>query len=183
MDHARRVFDLGLRLADAERADSEVVGAAALTHDIHRTMGAADEYVDPADSLSEVREILEQTAFPAEKLDSVLHCVAVHDEYDFRGDDRTPETIEAEILQDADNLDAIGAVGIARNFAFTGVVGNPLWVPQGDEYSGLSHFDDKLFHLQDEMNTDTAKSLAENRHAFMKAFVEQFKREWNGIDG
>lgn len=183
MDHVRRVFKLGLRLADAEGADREVVSAGALTHDIHRAMGAANEYVDPSDSLSEVRAILERTEFPAEKIDSVLHCVAVHDEYDFRGSDRPAKTIEAEILQDADNLDAIGAVGIARNFAFTGVVGNPLWDSQDEEYSGLGHFDDKLFHLQDEMNTDTAKVIAEDRHAFMKEFVERFKREWNGRDG
>jgi uncharacterized protein len=179
MDHVLRVFETGMRLADAEGADSEVVGAAALTHDIHRAMGEDDEYVDPADSLSEVRAILERIDFPTEKIDAVLHCVAVHDEYDFRGSNRPAETIEAEILRDADNLDAIGAIGIARNFAFTGVVGHPLWDPQGEEYSGLYHFEDKLFHLQNEMNTETARVMAEDRHAFMVEFVERFKREWD----
>lgn len=153
--HAQRVFRLGMRLADVEGADTEIVGAAALTHDLHRVMGD-DGSVDPIDSLPEVRTILERTDFPSEKIDAVCHCVAVHDEYEFRGVDRPAETTEAEILQDADNLDAIGAIGIARNFAFTGVVGNPLWDPDGEEYSGLYHFEDKLFRLRDEMNTETA---------------------------
>lgn len=178
MDHAWRVFSLGIELAEAEGADSEVVGAGALTHDIHRVMGGTVESVDPAETLPEVRAILEQTDFPNEKIDAVEHCVAVHDEYDFRGSDRPAETIEAEILRDADNLDAMGAIGIARCFAFTGVDGRPLWDPQDEEYSGLYHFEDKLFHLRDEMNTETARAIAEGRHAFMMEFVERFKEEW-----
>ena len=182
MDHAWRVFSLGIELAEAEGADSEVVGAGALTHDIHRAVGGTDESVDPAETLPEVRVILEQTDFPNEKIDAVEHCVAVHDEYEFRGSDRPAETIEAKILRDADNLDAMGAIGIARCFAFTGVGGRPLWDPDGEKYSGLYHFEDKLFHLRDEMNTKTARAMAEDRHTFMVEFVERFKQEWNGED-
>jgi uncharacterized protein len=182
MDHAWRVFSLGIELAETEGADSEVVGAAALTHDIHRAMEENGESVDPVDTLPEVRAILEQTNFPEEKIDAVEHCVAVHDEYEFRGSDRPAETIEAEILRDADNLDAMGAIGIARCFAFTGVDGRPLWDPQGSEYSGLYHFEDKLFRLRDEMNTETAREMAEDRHTFMMEFVDRFKQEWNGED-
>lgn len=180
MAHAWRVFDVGVRLADIENANCDVVGAAALTHDVHRSMGADGEYVHPEDTLSEVRAILETTEFPAEHIADVLHCVEVHDEYDVRGIERPAETIEAEILRDADNLDAIGAVGIARNFAFTGVVGNPLWAPDGQEYSGLGHFHDKLYHLKEEMNTDAARSVAKRRHEFLELFEEQFKKEWGG---
>lgn len=82
-----------------------------------------------------------------------IHRV-VDDEYEFRGIERPAETTEAEILRDADNLDAMGTVGIARNFAYTGVVGNPLWDPSGQEYSGVGHFYDKLLELKDEMNTE-----------------------------
>lgn len=180
LDHAWRVFNSGMKIADEEGADSDVVGAAALTHDIHRAMGGDDEYISPEDSLSEVRSVLETTSFPSEKIPSVLHCVEVHEEYEFKGEENPAQTIEALILQDADNLDAIGAVGIARNFAFTGVIGNRLWAPNTDDYSGLGHFDDKLFHLKDEMNTKTAQTLAEERHEFLEEFTERFKKEWYG---
>lgn len=179
MDHAWRVFDLGTEIAEAEGADREIVGAAALTHDVHRAMDG-NETVHPTKSLSEVRGVLERAAFPDEKISAVLHCVEVHDEYDYRGVEYPAESLEAEILQDADNLDAIGAVGIARNFAFTGAYGNPLWDPEGDEPSGISHCYDKLLKLKDEMNTATARELAAERHDFLAEFVERFEREWEG---
>lgn len=180
MAHAWRVLNVGIRLAEAEGADIEIVGAAALTHDLHRAMGEDDREVDPSESLPEVRAVLEAVAFPEEKVSPVLHCVEVHDEYAYKGGENPAETVEAEILQDADNLDAIGAIGVARNFAFTGVVGNPLWVPDGEKHSGLGHFDDKLLHLRDEMNTTVARAIAEERHAFVEEFAERFKREWHG---
>lgn len=180
IDHAWRVFNLGTRLADVHSADIDVVGGAALTHDIHRSMGADDEYVPPEESLSTVQSVLESTSFPENKIPEVVHCVEVHEEYEFERDENPAETIEALILQDADNLDAIGAVGIARNFAFTGVAGNRLWAPDTDEYSGLGHFSDKLLHLKDEMNTVEAREIAENRHEFLTEFQERFKKEWVG---
>ncbi|WP_162224521.1 HD domain-containing protein [Halorussus amylolyticus] len=179
MDHARRVFDLATRLAEIEGADREVVGAAALTHDVHRAMNGT-EAVHPEESLPEVRTVLERAGFPEAKIPAVLHCVEVHDEYDYRGVERPAESVEAEILRDADNLDAIGAVGIARNFAFTGVYGNPLWDPDGDGPSGIGHCYDKLLELEDEMHTDAARELAADRHDFLTAFVERFEREWFG---
>ncbi|WP_396612900.1 HD domain-containing protein [Haloferax sp. S1W] len=180
LDHAWRVFNVGVKIAEREDADCDIVGAGALTHDIHRSMGEDGEYVPPADSLPAVRSVLEATAFPDEKIPAVLHCVEVHEEYEFDGGENPAETTEALVLQDADNLDAIGAVGIARNFAFTGVVGNRLWAPDTDEYSGLGHFDDKLLHLKDEMNTAAARAVAEERHAFLVEFAERFTEEWYG---
>lgn len=180
LDHAWCVFNLGVKIAEVEGADREVVGASALTHDIHRAMGDDDEYIPPEESLSEIRSILETTGFPREKIPSVLHCVEVHEEYEFDGGENPAETIEARILQDADNLDAIGAVGIARNFAFTGVVGNRLWAPETDEPSGLDHVYEKLLHLEAELNTTAAQTIAEERHEFLETFVERFKKEWDG---
>lgn len=165
------------RLAAAEDADTQVVGGAALTHDIHRAMGDDGEYVHPEESVSEVRAVLDATTFPQEKIPDVIHCVTVHDEYDYRDETRPAETIEAEILRDADNLDAIGAVGVARCFAFTGVTGNPLWTTD-DGPSAIGHFHEKLLKLKDEMHTDAARSLAEDRHAFLETFLERFEREW-----
>lgn len=174
------MFLLGTRLARETGADEAVVQAAALTHDLHRSMGDDGEYVHPEASLPAVREILVAAAFPEPRIPDVCHCVEVHDEYAFRGMDQSPETIEAEVLRDADNLDAIGAVGIARDFAFTGVVGNPLWDPAGEGYSGLGHFEDKLLHLADEMHTDAARELAAGRHTFLVTFKERFEQEWYG---
>jgi uncharacterized protein len=179
MDHAWRVFDLGIRIAEVEGADADVVGAAALTHDIHRAMGDTMD-VHPAASLDEVRAVLETAGFPEELIPAVLHCVKVHDEYEFRGIDHPAESLEAAVLRDADNLDAMGAVGIARTFAFSGVAGHRLWDPSESEYSALDHFPEKLFRLRDEMHTDTAREIAAERHEFMESFVERFHAEWRG---
>jgi uncharacterized protein len=179
LHHAWRVFDLATTIAEAEGADVEVVGAAALTHDVHRVVDGTG-FVHPEETLDEVRAVLERAGFPEETLDAVLHCVAVHDEYEFRGEAVRADTLEAEVLRDADNLDAMGAVGVARCFAFTGVHGNPLWDPSGDDYSGLGHFRDKLLRLPDEMHTETARDIAADRHAFLAEFVERFEREWHG---
>lgn len=180
MHHAWRVFMLGTRLARETGADEAVVQAAALTHDLHRTMGDPGEYIPPETSLPDVRAILEEAGCPEPVVSAVLHCVAVHDTYAYRGLERPPETVEAEVLRDADNLDAMGAVGIARTFAFTGIVGNPLWEPTGEGYSGLGHFEDKLLRLVDELHTEPARALAEERHAFLETFVDRFEAEWFG---
>ena len=179
MAHVWRVFALSMRLAEEEAANERVLGAAALTHDLHRVLGDG-EYVHPEESLPAVRAILERVGFPEELIPPVLHCVEVHDEYSYRERYRDAESCEAEILRDADNLDAMGAVGIARTFAFTGAYGNPLWEPEEGAPSGRRHFDDKLFRLVEEMHTETARELAADRHRYMEAFVERFEREWCG---
>lgn len=179
LDHAWRVFLLGSRIAETAGADPTVIQAAALTPDLHRSVGNVGDYVHPEEALEDVRHVLEAAGTPPETVEAVCHCV-VHDEYEFRGVDRPAETLEAEGHRDADNLDATGAVGVARDFAFTGVVGNPLWDPTGEEHSGLGHFEDKLLRLVDEMHTDAARELAEERHAVLERFKARFEREWFG---
>ncbi len=178
--HAWRVFSLGTRIAREEGGDPQVVGAAALTHDIHRTVGGPTEPVDPGDTVEEVATVLDRAGFPDEKVDPVCHCVAVHDEYEYRGIDRPAETLEAKILRDADNLDAMGAVGIARTFMFSGTAGHDLWLPANEDYSALDHFDEKLLNLREEMHTESAREMAAERHAFLEDFVERFQQEWYG---
>ncbi len=178
--HAWRVFRVATDLA-AERpaADREVVGVAALVHDVHRAMGAErGEYVHPEESLEEVESVLAAASFPATKRDAVLHCVALHEEYAFRGDRREGDRIEVELLRDADNLDAMGAVGVARCFAYAGAHGNPMWADDGS--SAVEHFEAKLLELREEMHTDAARELAEERHAFLERFLERFRAEWFG---
>lgn len=179
MDHVWRVFRLSQRFADELDADREVVGCAALTHDLHRVVGNGTG-CDPEETLADVAAILENAGVDRDRISAVQHCVAVHDDLSFRQEDPQPETLEAEILRDADNLDAMGAIGVARTFAFGGAHGTPLWDPDGDEYSQLYHFEDKLLRLREELHTDPARRLAEERHAFLQEFFERFRAEWNG---
>ncbi|QLD87367.1 metal-dependent phosphohydrolase [Natronomonas halophila] len=219
--HGWRVFHTAMELADDyPHADREVLGAAALTHDIHRAMGAAaGEFVHPEESLDEVEAVLAAVDFPPEKRDAVLHCVALHEEYEFREDDqgeasegassaerssadrssgrgpredgegwrpasrddrRDGDRIEVDLLRDADNLDAMGAVGVARCFVYTGAHDRPMWTPDSDEPSAIDHFHEKLLNLNDEMHTDAAREVAESRHDFLETFLERFEDEWYG---
>ena len=133
-------------------------------------------------TLEDVEAILTEAGVTnSATIDAVKHCVAVHDDFDYRGDPRSPDTVEAAVLQDADNLDALGAVGVGRCFAFGGDRGLPLWRPGGgDDPCVLGHFDEKLFKLQDECNTETARAMAADRIAFLEEFAERFRREWRG---
>lgn len=188
--HLQRVYNLGMKIADEEGGDKDVIGAACLTHDIHRVMGDG-EFVSPEESLPRVEEILNAANYDEDKIDDVLYCVEVHEEYDFEDNPNRAESLEAEIVQDADNLDAMGAVGIGRTFKFAGAHGNPMWNPER-EYNGelyqkeslsdstIYHFHEKLLKLKDNMNTETAQEIAEERHEYMENFVDRFKKEWQG---
>ncbi|WP_232703442.1 HD domain-containing protein [Halobacterium wangiae] len=193
--HAWRVNRVGTRIAEAEDADPRIVGVAALVHDLHRIRG--DGFTHPEETIPEVREILADADVPADLVDPVCHCVAVHEEYDFEDDPLTAETVEAEVLQDADNLDAIGAVGIARAFQFGGAHGNLMWdvdrpLPEEEAYEKDAGIDDdapgstfhhvhaKLLRLHENMNTETGREIAAERHAFLEEFAERFAAEWEG---
>lgn len=196
--HHRRVARIADRIAAAEDADRVVVAGAALVHDVHRAMGPDDEYVHPRESLPVVGEILRDAGFPGRALDGVEHAVAVHDEYPFEPNPAAVETLEAAILQDADNVDAIGAVGVARCFAHAGQHGSRLYDPEydpafdlaGEDYhkdgdgegstSAFAHFHRKLLKLADATNTDAGARLAEPRHDFLETFVDRFEDEWWG---
>jgi uncharacterized protein len=179
MHHVWRVFRLAQRFAGELGADREVVGCAALTHDLHRALGEGTG-CPPEETLEEVAAVLRDAGVDDDAVAAVQHCVAVHDDLAFRGEDPQPETPEAEILRDADNLDAIGAIGVARTFAFGGVHGTPLWDPDGEEYSQLYHFEDKLRRLRGEFHTAPARELAADRLAFLETFYERFRAEWHG---
>lgn len=190
VDHLWRVYRLGRRLADAEEADFEVVGAAALVHDLHRVRG--EGFVHPRETIPEIRDVLVEANFPDEKHNAVCHCVEYHEEYEFATEcslDHVPTT-EERVLRDADNLDALGAIGLARTFTFGAHHGQGLYDPDrevDDAYDRenrdntvIQHVHEKLLRLPDAMETDTGRVLAADRAAFIKRFVEQFEAEWCG---
>jgi uncharacterized protein len=118
-----------------------------------------------------------------------MFCIKNHEVYDWR---KTKKKIskEAQILQDADRLDAIGAIGIARCFTFGGWYGRSIWNPNEKpkiytkftktKKSSITHFYEKLLRLKDDMNTKTGRKIAEKRHKFMELYLKEFFKEWEG---
>lgn len=190
--HLHRVLSLALHLQEKEGGDRLVIGVSALLHDVHRLMEKeSGVYCPPVDSLPTVEKLLKEIDFPKEYITKVLHSIEYHEEYGFTKDGKTVKDIETLVLQDADNIDAIGAVGIGRTFAFGGAHGVSMWVPEvpfnediydasKKDLSTIHHFYSKLFKLEENMNTKTAKSMAKERTDFMRKFVEQFISEWKG---
>lgn len=171
--HIERVVINARKILEKEKADPFLVELAAWVHDIgdyklHNGVDKSEVLITDflksinVDDLTiaKVNEIVSQVSFS-------------------KGN--KPTSVEAEIVQDADRLDAIGAVGIARCFAYGGSVGNLLYNPedQSENSSSIQHFYDKLFKLKDLMNTKTAKEIAIERHQFMEKFVQTFYREVN----
>jgi uncharacterized protein len=188
-DHVLRVTAMAERIAALEDADGQIVRAAALLHDISRLEDTAllmhaDPETDHAVLAARaVRKLLadEPTAF----VDAVAHCIEAHR---FRNN-IDPTTIEAKALFDADKLDSIGAIGVARAFAYAGTLGNPLWgdIPAGytPEKRDKTHtprheFELKLKHIKDRLYTASGKRIAEERHAFMVSFFDRMAVEVRG---
>jgi len=183
--HVERVYNLAIRIAKEENADLDVVKAAALLHDIARAMEDEGKIEDhTVEGAKMARRILEEVNFPKEKIDKVIHCIEVHR---FRKGIKTKD-LEAKILQDADRLDIIGAIGIARVFARGGWENMPIHdpsIPPKERYDGRSstsvnHIYEKNLKVKDTLNTSTAKEIAEERHKFLKQFLERFLKEWKG---
>lgn len=189
--HVDRVRRTALRLAREEGADPFVVELAALLHDVwDHKLHDGDDTVAPR----EIRRWLQAAGTDETAIAHVCEIVAG---VSFKGAGvATPmRTPEGAVVQDADRLDAIGAVGIARAFAFGGSRGRPLHDPETepelhatfDAYRAgqggtTHHFHEKLFLLRDRMNTASARRLAETRHRFMEEYLRRFLDEWNGED-
>ena len=190
--HLRRTLNIALTIQEKEGGDRLVVAVSAFLHDIHRIIQKETGiFCSPKDSLPKVKELLDLTSLGEAQKGKILHCIEYHEEYDFSHEGKTVSDIETQILQDADNLDAIGAIGIGRTFAFGGANGVTMWDPERpvdreafDESehdpSTIHHFHSKLLKLKNNMNTATAKGMAEERHRFMELFLQEFLDEWNG---
>ena len=184
--HTLRVWRLAARIAEAEGADSESVQLAALLHDVDDRKLSPETYANKDNA----RRFLTENKVDEGKIDEICRIIG---EIAF-SEGRVPSTIEGKCVQDADRLDAIGAIGIARAFAYGGnhnrLMHHPDIAPNPnmtkEEYSKsesttLNHFYEKLFKLADIMNTDTAKAIAMERDAYMRGFVDEFLNEWEGI--
>jgi uncharacterized protein len=184
-DHVLRVLALAERFAEAEGADLEIVRAAALLHDIARGQGdrMTSDHAELGADLA--RHLL--AGHPAQKVEAVAHAIAAHR---FRTGPE-PQTLEAKILHDADKLDAIGAIGVARAFAYGGHEGQRLWAevfPGYEESQATRHehtpvheYQMKLLKIQDRLLTEGAQRFAVQRHVFMVAFFERLDQEVLGL--
>lgn len=193
VSHLKRVMNIALKLQEKEGGNRVIIGLSAYLHDIHRIMqNQIGKYVSPAASIPKVKEILSVTNLTKIEIDEICYCIEHHENYNWNGNNVT--NLNALIVQDADNLDALGAIGIGRTFNYGGAHNAKMYdesVPinnsddytefNGDDESTIHHFYHKLFKLGDNMNTMSAKQIAKNRTDYMKNFVSEFLDEWNGI--
>jgi uncharacterized protein len=186
-EHTERVYRLCLHIGQVEMADLEVLAIAAYLHDVGRLyQDETKGRVCHAEKGAEMAAtLLEGSDIPSEKKTSILHCIRSHR---FRGNHK-PQTLEAKILFDADKLDAIGAIGIARAFLFAGEVGAKLHeshidpadtAPYTEEDTGYREYKLKLSRVKDRMLTREGRRMAEARHAFMTQFFDRFVDEYEG---
>ncbi|RIJ41571.1 HD domain-containing protein [Pontibacter oryzae] len=187
--HIFRVWNNAKNIAAGEQANLFVVELAALLHDIgDHKFHNGDESVGPRMA----REWLQKYDLEGDLIEHI--CQIIQDlSYKGAGTSSSMHTLEGRIVQDADRLDAIGAIGIARTFAYGGHKNREIYDPaiapvMHDSFEAyknstaptINHFYEKLLLLKDRMHTETARQLAQQRHAYMEAFLEQFYAEWNG---
>ena len=185
--HTMRVYNLATRIAKCEHANIEIVQLVALLHDVDDFKLSPQTHATKANA----RNFLLQNNVDQAVVEQICQMI---EEISFVGTDTVvPQTLEGRCVQDADRLDAIGAIGIARAFAFGGNHNRLMYDPndapklnmtkeqyRSSKSNTINHFYEKLFHLAELMNTPTAKAIAHERHCYMQQFVEQFLAEWNG---
>ena len=188
--HIHRVWKNALAICEIEKADSFVVQLAALLHDLDDWKFNEHDDETPL----RARAWLDSCNVDPAAADSVCRII-MRISYKGAGVEEKMDSLEGFIVQDADRLDAIGAVGIGRAFAYGGFKNRPLYDPDSppqmhssfEEYKNsksatINHFYEKLLLLKDMMNTKTGKRIAEERHEVMVKFLDQFMAEWEGKD-
>ena len=188
-EHALRVQRLSTSIAEVEGGDGDLIRCLALVHDMCRPweIRTGKSHFGP-EALAIIDQTLTASGFDAGFRERALDLVAVHDKYgDYK---HTRDTLELQIVQDADRLDAIGAVGIARAFAFGGALSLPM-IHRAERIdpnatfeerttgrtSVFGHFSHKLIKLADSMHTATGRRMAHEKHDFLLTFMAQFSRE------
>lgn len=165
-DHTLRVVRLCERIGAREGADMAILIPAALFHDIARPLEDETGVPHEEEGARMAESYLRSVRYPEECIPGIVHAIRAH-RY---SSGIAPGTLEARVLSDADNLDAMGAVGIARTFMQSGEQGR-------DIADATGHFHDKLLNLRDRMYTETARKIAEERHAFLVAFLDTLDDE------
>ena len=187
--HIYRVWNLSKQIARNEKVNMLVIELGALLHDIaDAKFHEGDENIGPERALNFLTSMGVDPQI-------ISHVENIIRHISFKGGSHSQEfkSAELKVLQDADRLDAMGAIGIARTFNFGGYKGRQLYDPETEPQPGMTkeeykksnsptinHFYEKLLLLKDRMNTRTGKSMAEQRHLFMEQFLEQFFGEWRG---
>ena len=187
--HIERVYRNAILISKNEACDTTVVQLGALLHDIADSkFHNGDETIGPKIA----REFLESENVTEE---IIAHVVNIVDNISYKGGnfEKKFSSIELDVVQDADRLDAIGAIGIARAFNYGGFKNRTLYDPKiapntrmtTEEYKNsdsptINHFYEKLFLLKDKMNTETGKQISKERHRYMEGFISQFYAEWEG---
>lgn len=186
--HILRVLKLSEKIAKKEGGDLFVIRLGALLHDIaDAKFYNGDESIGP----QMAREFLHLQKVPK---DIIQHITQIIENISFKNSfdkQKKINSLELQIIQDADRLDAIGAIGIARTFVYGGYKNNPIYLPnvppnldltkevyKKGNTSTINHFYEKLLKLKDMMNTSTGLKIAEERHRFMELFLEEFYKEW-----
>lgn len=187
--HIYRVWQLSKHIAASEKADLMVVELGALLHDIADSkFNDGDETVGPTKA-REFLKSLEIEDYIISHVENIIKNIS------FKGGNEAQQfkSLELDIVQDADRLDAMGAIGIARTFNYGGFKNREMYNPDiqpivnmtKEEYKNssaptLNHFYEKLLLLKDRMNTNTGKQMAEKRHLYMESYLNEFFKEWNG---
>jgi uncharacterized protein len=190
-EHVLRVYSMSMRLGKEEKADLDILQAAALLHDSRGAepggAGRAEHHITSARFAGDV---LDGEGWPEERIKAVQHAIRAHR---YRGKEDLPETIEAKVLFDSDKLDVIGAIGTARTIAYSVLAGEPLYAKPssqfrstgkevaGERHSSYHEYLFKLCKVKDRLFTESARRIAEQRHAAMTAFFEQLADEYEGL--
>ena len=183
--HTLRVHDLARTICSKEGGDMDIVRLAAILHDVD------DRKLFGENGFANARRFMDSEHID---LDDQMFICDIISEISFKGKDSVrPSSLEGKIVQDADRMDAIGAIGIARVFAYGGSKGRAMHIPGEGPKEGMSekeyfanqgtsvnHFYEKLLLLKDMMNTQTAKDMAQARHDYMVGFLDEFMAEWDG---
>lgn len=186
-DHTQRVYNLALKIAENEDVDLDFLRTAVLLHDIARYKQFIGEVECHAEAGAIIaKELLIKLEFPEDKIDEV--CNAIRNHRYSKG--VKPQTKEEKILQDADRLDALGAVCIARVFSYGGLKGKELYNPMdkiknythnSESASSFIHFYEKILKIKPEtFHTKKAQEIAKGRYDFIVEFLDRFKKEWEG---
>ena len=185
--HIESVVNTTKTIAKAEGADLFICEAAALLHDV-----IDDKIVkDPTVALKELKKFLTSIEVTPEQIEAIVSIIT---RMSFKNHQEKQElSLEGKVVQDADRLDAIGAIGIARVMCYSGSTGRPIHKPEmkprenltpeeyrNGESTAIMHFYEKLLKLKDLMNTDYGKKLAKGRHEFLELYLKQFYAEWDG---